>query len=122
MTVENDTTDTDAEWQFTDLPSPAADEGGGGLLRQILDEVTAMRANAAADRVALAEAITGSLGKIEGQLLQLRDDLAAVRADVDASGKSMTESLTPLFEAEAADVARAAAEIRHLRVSLIGPD
>jgi hypothetical protein len=124
MTVENDVSDTNDEWQFGDSPLTGA-EGGGGLLRQILDEVVAMRAGAAADRVALAEAITGSLAKIEDQLGQLRGDVAAVRAELDSSGGVLADSVAGVLaavEADAADVARVAAEVRHLRVSLIGPD
>jgi hypothetical protein len=125
MTVDNDEPDTNDEWQFGDSPLTGVDAGGGGLLRQILDEVIAMRAGAAADRVALAEAITGSLAKIEDQLGQLRGDVAAVRAELDASGGVLADSVAGVLaavEADAADVARVAAEVRHLRVSLIGPD
>jgi hypothetical protein len=125
MTVENDTTETENEWQFGDWPEAGADAGGGGLLRQILDEVTAMRAAAAADRVALAEAISGSLAKFDSQLAHLRDDVAAVRAELDSSGRAVAHSLAEFLakaEADGVDVARVAAEIRHLRVSLIGQD
>ena len=73
-----------AEWEFNEWSSaapPAA--GGGGLLQTILDEVTSIREGAAADRVALAKAISASFSKVDAELADVRGQLTSVRADLD---------------------------------------
>lgn len=76
---------------------------GGGLLQQILDEVSTLRANAQADRTALAEALTTAFGRLETELEVLREQVAAVRSELDASGSAVTNALTEVIKAVAAD-------------------
>lgn len=105
MTVDNDTPQMDDEWQFEEFAPAAPTEGGGGLLRQILDEVTSLHAGAEADRAALANALNASFAKLEVELEVLRDQVGSVRADLDASGTAMTNAFTELLKAVGADSA-----------------
>lgn len=76
--------DDTSEWQFDEwTPTPAAAGAGGGLLKTILDEVTSIREGAAADRVALAKAISASFSKVDAELADVRGQLTSVRADLD---------------------------------------
>ena len=102
MTLD-DTPEMDDEWQFADLAAPGATHGGGGLLQTILDEVTALRDGAQADRVALADALTASFAKIEVEIEVLRDQVASLRVDLDAAGAATVNGLTQLLKAVGAD-------------------
>src|SRR5437879_9277204 len=85
MSMENDAFERDdpaSEWQFGDWPEGTVTTGGG-LLQTILDEVTAIREGAAADRVALAKAISASFSKVDAELADVRGQLTSVRADLD---------------------------------------
>ena len=123
-----DTNDSTAEWQFdewTANPPPAA--AGGGLLQTILDEVTAIREGAAADRVALAKAISASFSKVDAELADVRGQLTSVRGDLDelraavASTHALDKQLEALREAIPGDeLSRVAAEVERLRILLIG--
>lgn len=86
MPAENDAFDTGdpaSQWQFGEWSSSAAAPPGGGLLQTILNEVTAIREGAAADRVALAKAISASFSKVDAELADVRGQLTSVRADLD---------------------------------------
>ncbi|HEX4821051.1 MAG TPA: hypothetical protein VFV00_12680 [Acidimicrobiales bacterium] len=117
-----------AEWEFNEWSSaapPAA--GGGGLLQTILDEVTSIREGAAADRVALAKAISASFSKVDAELADVRGQLTSVRGDLDelraavASTHALDKQLEALREAIPGDeLARVAAEVERLRILLIG--
>jgi hypothetical protein len=119
MPAENDAFETDdpaSEWQFGEWSSGAAAPGGGGLLQTILNEVTAIREGAAADRVALAKAISASFSKVDAELADVRGQLTSVRTDLDdlrsavaASGSvdvrpQLQEALAGQREVLAADV------------------
>jgi uncharacterized iron-regulated protein len=95
MTVNDEIPETDETWQFTE-PAP---QGGGGLLKTILNEVTGMRQGAENDRVALADALTASFAKIEVEIEVLREQLATLRADLDASGTAMTNAFNEMMKA-----------------------
>src|SRR5947209_5983342 len=85
MPAENDTFDTEdpaSQWQFGEWPEGTV-TSGGGLLQTILDEVTAIREGAAADRVALAKAISASFSKVDAELADVRGELHSVRSDLD---------------------------------------
>ena len=105
MTVDDDTPQTDAppeaeaEWQFEDLSAEEPTYRGSGLLQTILDEVTAIRDGAQADRVALADAVTASFTKLEVEIEVLRDHVASLRAELDSSQAVMANALTQLLKA-----------------------
>jgi hypothetical protein len=103
MTLDDDTPDTDDEWRFEEFSTPLATQGGGGLLQEILDEVTAMSAGIKADRVALADALTHSFAKLEVELEVLREQVTSLRADVDASGASTTNAVGEMLKAASAE-------------------
>src|SRR5216110_303756 len=79
---EFDTEDAASQWQFGDWTESAV-TSGGGLLQTILDEVTAIREGAAADRVALAKAISASFSKVDAELADVRGQLTTVRSELD---------------------------------------
>jgi succinyl-CoA synthetase alpha subunit len=103
MTLHDDTPEIDDEWQFEELAVGAPTQGGGGLLRQILDEVTSLRDGTTADRGALADALAASFSKIDVELEVLREQVAALRSELDTSGTVVTNALTELFKAVDAD-------------------
>ena len=76
---------------------------GGGLLQQILDELSTLRATTDADRAALADALNGAFGRLEAELEVLREQVAALRGELDASGTMMTNALTEVIKAVAAE-------------------
>ena len=135
MPAENDAFDTDepaSEWQFGDWPEGSVTPGGG-LLQTILDEVTAIREGAAADRVALAKAISASFSKVDAELADVRGQLTSVRSELDDLRAAVTSSssldvvaalekqLDALREAiPTAHMARVASEVQQLRTLLIG--
>jgi hypothetical protein len=125
-----DASDSTSEWQLDDWtaasPTPPA-AGGGGLLQSILEEVTAIREGAAADRVALARAISASFSKVDAELADVRGQLTSVRADLDelrvavAATHALDKQLDALREALPGDeIARVAAEVHQLRTLLVG--
>ena len=122
-----DANDSTSEWQFDDwTPAPPA-AVGGGLLQSILEEVTAIREGAAADRVALARAISASFSKVDAELADVRGQLTSVRADLDelraaaAATHALDKQLDALREALPGDeIARVAAEVHQLRTLLVG--
>jgi len=123
--VDND--DSTSEWQFDEWTPGAPATSGGGLLRTILDEVTAIREGAAADRVALAKAISASFSKVDAELADVRGQLTSVRADLDAlraavaATHALDKQLDALREALPGDeISRVAAEVRQLRTMLVG--
>jgi hypothetical protein len=101
-TPENETTDVEAEWQFDDV-APAPTTSGGGLLQNILDEVTNLRASAEHDQAALAESLRSGFAKIEVELEVLREQVATLRKDLDASGEVMTNAFTEMLKAVGSD-------------------
>jgi hypothetical protein len=106
MAVDDEIPETEDEWQFAEeVPTfePPAGGLGGGLLQQILDEVSTLRTNADADRAALADALNGAFGRLETELEVLREQVAAVRAELDASGMAMTNALAEVIKAVAAE-------------------
>ncbi|MEY2447428.1 MAG: hypothetical protein QOH79_904 [Acidimicrobiaceae bacterium] len=104
MTVHDDTPETNDEWQFGETePTPTTQAGSGGLLKAILDEVTALRTTVEADRVGLADALAGSFSKIEVELEVLREQVGALRAEMDASGAAMTDAFTAMIKTVAAE-------------------
>ena len=123
-----DANDSTSEWQFDEwTPGPPAAAGGGGLLKSILEEVTAIREGAAADRVALAKAISASFSKVDAELADVRGQLASVRENLNelraavAATHSIDKQLDALREAIPGDeLARVAAEVRELRTLLVG--
>lgn len=125
---DHDTSDSTAEWQFDEwTPAQHTAGGGGGLLQTILDEVTSIRQGAAADRVALAKAISASFSKVDAELADVRGQLTSVRADLDelraavASTHSLDKQLEALREALPGDeLTRIGAEVQRLRLLLIG--
>jgi len=148
MPGENDAFETDdpqSEWQFGDWPDSAV-KTGGGLLQTILDEVTAIREGAAADRVALAKAVSASFSKVDAELADVRGQLTTVRSELDdlraaiaanaavdvrpqvqeAVGDmaaALEKQLDALRESiPTAHMARVATEVQQLRNLLIGPD
>ena len=145
--MENDAFERDdpaSEWQFGDWPEGTVTTGGG-LLQTILDEVTAIREGAAADRVALAKAVSASFSKVDAELADVRGQLTTVRSELDelrtavaASGQvdvrpqvqeavadmaaALEKQLNTLREAiPTAHIARIATEVQQLRNLLIGP-
>ena len=136
----HDASDPESDWQFGEwTPAPPAG-GGGGLLQTILEEVTAIREGAAADRVALAKAISASFSKVDAELADVRGQLTSVRADLDelrAAVSSTSIDVRPqVHEAMAGlekqldalrdalpgnDLARVASEVQELRTLLVGP-
>src|SRR5205823_9760775 len=147
MSMENDAFERDdpaSEWQFGDWPEGTVTTGGG-LLQTILDEVTAIREGAAADRVALAKAVSASFSKVDAELADVRGQLTTVRSELDelrtavaASGQvdvrpqvqeavadmaaALEKQLNTLREAiPTAHMARVATEVHQLRDLLIGP-
>ena len=122
-----DTDDSASEWQFDEWTPAPPESGGGGLLQTILDEVTAIREGAAADRVALAKAISASFSKVDAELADVRGQLTTVRADLDelraavASTHAVEKQLDALREAIPGDeLARVAQEVERLRILLVG--
>ena len=138
MNQWSDTTDAVGEWDLDDRPSVVP--AGGGMLRQVLDQVIELRDGAAADRAALAHAITASFATFDTQLGELRaalevasqrsqtsdeaarlrtdehvnavaSDVAALRADVDGVAKTMLDATTLIVT-----------ELRQLRAALLGPN
>src|SRR4051812_4421107 len=106
MTVDDENSDIQDEWQFADeTPAFAGSAGGagGGLLQQILDEVSVLRANAESDRAALGDALTTAFGRLETELEVLREQVAAIRTELDASGTAMTNALAEVIKAVAAE-------------------
>jgi len=103
MTLDDDTPEMTDEWQFGDVAPAEATQGGGGLLQTILDEVTALRDGAQADRVALADALTASFAKLEVELEVMRDQMASLRREFDASGVAMSSAFTEMLKAVGAD-------------------
>ncbi|MEY2421314.1 MAG: hypothetical protein QOI95_1381 [Acidimicrobiaceae bacterium] len=99
----NDTPDTDDEWQIEDFPADAPTQGGGGLLQQLLNEISALRDGTVADRGALADALAASFAKIEVELEVLRDQVTMLRSELDASGTAMTNAFTEVLKAVGAD-------------------
>src|SRR5438477_9246576 len=147
MSMENDAFERDdpaSEWQFGDWPEGTVTTGGG-LLQTILDEVTAIREGAAADRVALAKAISASFSKVDaeladvrGQLSSLKSELNDLQAAVASSGAvdvrpqvqaaigdltaALEKQLDALREAiPTAHMARVSTEVQQLRALLVGP-
>ena len=120
--------DDASEWEFSEWsPAPPAGGAGGGLLQTILDEVTAIREGAAADRVALAKAISASFSKVDAELADVRGQLTSVRSDLDdlraavASTHSIDKQLDALRDAiPGVELARVAAEVERLRILLVG--
>ena len=148
MPGENDAFEMDDpqnEWQFGEWPEGAV-KTGGGLLQTILDEVTAIREGAAADRVALAKAVSASFSKVDAELADVRGQLTTVRSELDdlraaiaanaavdvgpqvqeAVGDmaaALEKQLDALRESiPTAHMARVATEVQQLRNLLIGPD
>ena len=103
MTLDDDTPEMTDEWQFGDVAPAEGTQGGGGLLQTILDEVTALRDGAQADRVALADALTASFAKLEVELEVMRDQIASLRREFDASGVAMSSAFTEMLKAVGAD-------------------
>jgi hypothetical protein len=103
MTVDDDTPETDDDWQFGDFEPGDATPASGGLLQTILDEVASLRDGAQSDRLALAEALTASFAKIDGDLGALRAEISSLRSDLDASGAAVTSALTEILEVVGAD-------------------
>ena len=147
MSTENDPFEMDdpaSEWQFGDWPEGTVNTGGG-LLRTILDEVTAIREGAAADRVALAKAVSASFSKVDAELADVRSQLTTVRSELDdlrtalasnaavdvrpqvqeavaEMAAALEQQLDALREAiPTAHMASVAAEVQQLRNLLIGP-
>jgi hypothetical protein len=137
-----DTNDPASDWQLGEwTPAPPAG-GGGGLLQTILEEVTAIREGAAADRVALAKAISASFSKVDAELADVRGQLTSVRANLDelraAVAATTSIDVRPqVYEAMAGlekqldglrealpsnDLARVASEVQQLRTLLVGPN
>ena len=129
---ELDTQDSASQWQFGDWPEGTATRGGG-LLQTILDEVTAIREGAAADRVALAKAISASFSKVDAELADMRGQLDTVRSDLDELRSAMAGStpgdlvaalekqLDALREAiPTTHMAQVATEVHQLRTLLVG--
>ena len=136
--------DPASEWQFGDWPEGTANTGGG-LLQTILDEVTAIREGAAADRVALAKAVSASFSKVDAELADVRGQLTTVRSELDDlrsviaataavdvrpqvqeavsdMASALEKQLDALREAiPTAHMARVATEVQQLRTLLIGP-
>jgi hypothetical protein len=104
MDVEDDTPENEEEeWQFEDLSTPETTYSGGGLLQSILEEVTALREGARADRVGLADALKASFAKIDVEIEVLRDHVAALRSELDASNGVIANALTQLLKAVGED-------------------
>jgi hypothetical protein len=103
MSVSDETPEMDDEWQFGDFASADAPVVGGGLLQTILDEVTALRDGAHADRVALADALTASFAKIEVELEVLRDQVATLRSDLVSSRTAMSNTFAEILKAVGAE-------------------
>ncbi len=107
MATDDDMPDTDDEWipvDETTAPTVTAGGGiGGGLLQQILDEVSTLRATTESDRAALADALNGAFGRLEAELEVLREQVAALRGELDASGTMITNALTEVIKAVAAE-------------------
>ena len=129
---ELDTQDSAGQWQFGDWPEGTANRGGG-LLQTILDEVTAIREGAAADRVALAKAISASFSKVDAELADLRSNLETVRSELDdlrgAVAASTPGDLVAALEKQldalrdaipTAHMAQVATEVQQLRTLLVG--
>jgi hypothetical protein len=98
MSSANDASETEQDpaqdWQFTEWPQSG---GGGGLLKEILQEVTAIREGAAADRVALAKAISSSFSKLDAEVNDVRGQLATVRSELEGlKGAVATVAATDL--------------------------
>ena len=129
MPAENEAfEDPASQWQFGDWPETTVTQGGG-LLQTILIEVSAIRDGAAADRVALAKAISTSFAKVDSELADLRGHVASVRAELDQLRASVTGDVVGALEKQldalrdaipGDDVAALAAEIQRLRVLLVG--
>jgi hypothetical protein len=146
MPADNDDFDTQdpaSQWQFGDWPEGAVNRGGG-LLQTILDEVTAIREGAAADRVALAKAISASFSKVDAELADVRSHLDSVRSELDdlrtALASSAPADVRPQVQAAMAEMAatlekqldalrdaiptahmaRVATEVQQLRALLVG--
>lgn len=98
MTVDDDTPQTEDEWQFEEIATPEPTYGGGGLLQTILEEVTALRDGAHADRVGLADALTASFSKLEVEIEVLREHVASLREELDSSNAVMANALTQLLK------------------------
>ena len=148
MPPENDDAfdagDAAGQWQFGDWRESTSPPGGG-LLQTILDEVTAIREGAAADRVALAKAISASFSKVDAELTDVRGQLTSVRSELDGLRAAMASSepvdVRPQIEDALAnqraalekqldavrealptdDLARVAAQVAELRALLVGP-
>jgi hypothetical protein len=148
MAAEKDAPTTEDEWQFSDLESGQAPAFGGGLLQSILDEVTALRADASEERASLTQAMASALGKIEGQVAELDKELGAVRSEMEATSRTAAEAIEALrvsIEAQSAfdvagmvenaialqfaklrqaipteHMAKVATEVRQLRTLLVG--
>lgn len=107
MAVDDDKSAIEDEWQFAHDSSASFDTAGaaagGGMLQQILDEVSALRATTQSDRVALADALNRAFGRLEAELGVLRQHVAALRGELDASGTVMTNALTEVIKAVAAE-------------------
>ncbi|MEY2452393.1 MAG: hypothetical protein QOD92_1967 [Acidimicrobiaceae bacterium] len=103
MTVDDDTPETDDEWQFAEIEPPPPTQRGGGLLQTILDEVSALRAQADADRSSLADALSSSFAKLDVELEVMREQVAALRTEVDASATQITGAFTEMLKSIAAD-------------------
>jgi DNA anti-recombination protein RmuC len=136
--------------QWSDLPDDGNEReldeavpvapAGGGMLRQVLDHVIEVRDGAAADRTALAHAITTSFTTFGHQLSALAAaldavnqraehddqtararadkqaeaitvDIAALRAEIDGVTKTMTNATNHIVT-----------ELRQLRTALLGPN
>src|SRR4051794_14221581 len=97
MAPDDDNSDIEDEWQFDDDSSASFAPGapaGGGLLQQILDEVSALRATMQSDRDGLADALNSAFGRLEGELDVLREQVTALRGELNASDTVMTNALT----------------------------
>ena len=148
MPAENDDAfDADeaaSQWQFGEWRASTPAQGGG-LLQTILDEVTAIREGAAADRVALAKAISASFSKMDAELADVRSQLHTVRSEIDDLRSAISSSasvdvrpqvsevlsshvaavekqLDALRDAIPSDhLARVASQVAELRLLLVGP-
>jgi hypothetical protein len=124
-----------SEWEFGEVVPPPA---GRGMLRQILEEVSALSNGAATDRAKLAEAVTATIAGFERQLAELRDALPAeaddreddvqqawVASQNEAMAAVVTElrsDLVHMSETISGSVMQLAGELRALRRALLGPD
>jgi hypothetical protein len=103
MAIEDETPQIEEEWHFEDLPTSEPAYGGGGLLQTILEEVTALRDGARADRAALADALKASFAKIDVEIEVLRDHVASLRSEIDSSNVVIADALTQLLKAVGGD-------------------